>query len=114
MGEATLGAKLVAESVGTFVLIFTIGCNVLGKVAVWAPVSIACALMVMIYAFGGISGANFNPAVSFALGLSKTLGANGMDWSMVGMYAAVQTGAGIAAGVAYRVLFHGSIPLSPS
>merc|ERR1719379_3283165 len=37
-----------------------------------------------------------------------------MDWSMVGMYAAVQTGAGIAAGVAYRVLFHGSIPLSPS
>jgi len=114
MGEPTTAAKLAAEAIGTFVLIFTIGCNVLGHTAVWAPVSIACSLMVMIYAFGGISGANFNPAVSFALGLSKMMGANGMDWPMVGMYAGTQTVAGIAAGLAFKVMYNDSIPLKPA
>jgi len=114
MGEATVAAKLTAEAVGTFVLIFTIGCNVLGKVAVWAPVSIACSLMVMIYAFGGISGANFNPAVSFALGLSKASGANGMEWKMVGMYSGVQIVSGIVAAIAFRIMYHEPIDLKPN
>ena len=49
-----------------------VGCNVLGGSATWAGVSIAFVLMVAIYALGGISGANFNPAVSVQLGLKRT------------------------------------------
>jgi len=87
----------------------------LSHVAVWAPVSIACSLMVMIYAFGGISGANFNPAVSFALGLSTSMGGPGdMKWSKVGMYAGVQIAAGILAGLCYSALFGAAIPLAPA
>jgi len=96
---------LVAEFVGTFMLIFTVGCNVLSGNAVWGGVSIACVLMVMIYALGGISGANFNPAVSFALGLSKALGGDGLPWASVGCYMAVQMTAGCVAKSAYRALY---------
>jgi glycerol uptake facilitator-like aquaporin len=80
-----MASKLVAEFTGTFLLIFTIGCNVLGGSGAWAGVSIACVLMVAIYSFGGISGANFNPAVSVTLGITKTLGGGGLGWADVGM-----------------------------
>jgi len=104
-------ASLTSEFVGTFLLVFTVGCNVLSQNAVWAGVSIACVLMVSIYALGGASGANFNPAVSFALGL-----ANKMDegWKQVGAYCGVQIVAGIVAGCAYSLLFGHEFNLQPS
>lgn len=43
-------------------------------------VSIAMVLMVAIYSLGGISGGNFNPGVSVALGVSNAMGGPGMDW----------------------------------
>jgi len=101
--------KYVAEFVGTFLLVFTVGCNVLSGSAIWAGVSIGCVLMVMIYALGGVSGANFNPAVSLALGLS-----NKMEWPQVGIYCAVQVVAGLLAGFAYSALFMSVIPLAPA
>jgi len=75
---AATSSEILAEFVGTYLLIFTVGCNVMCQTPVWAGVSIACVLMVMIYAFGGISGGNFNPAVSFALGLTKKMGGKGI------------------------------------
>merc|ERR1719265_1663239 len=99
------GQVCIAEFVGTFLLVFTVGCNVLGKTPVWAGVSIACVLMVSIYALGKISGANFNPAVSVALGISKKMGGPGMDWKTVGIYCAVQILAGIVAAMSYSILF---------
>jgi len=110
----TLVSKCAAEFVGTFLLVFTVGCNVLGKTAVWAGVSIACVLMVCIYAFAGISGANFNPAVSITLGLAKHMGGPGMDWQMVGIYCGVQIAAGISAGVLYLALFGNAFQLAPA
>jgi len=107
-------SKLVAEFVGTFLLVFTVGCNVLGKTPVWAGVSIACVLMVSIYALGGISGANFNPAVSVALGISKSMKGPGMTWKEVGMYVVVQILAGIVASFSYAVLFWNAFNLGPS
>merc|ERR1719473_1723893 len=101
----SMSSKLVAEFTGTFLLIFTIGCNVLGQTATWAGVSIACVLMVAIYSFGGISGANFNPAVSCTLGITKAMGGPGMDWKDVGIYSGVQIVAGILAGFCYFALF---------
>jgi len=47
MGEEG-AAKYVAEFVGTYLLVFTVGCNVLSGSPVWAATSIACILMVSI------------------------------------------------------------------
>eukprot|EP00747_Dinoflagellata_sp_TGD_P125960 gnl/TRDRNA2_/TRDRNA2_174230_c4_seq10.p1 gnl/TRDRNA2_/TRDRNA2_174230_c4~~gnl/TRDRNA2_/TRDRNA2_174230_c4_seq10.p1 ORF type:complete len:493 (-),score=98.20 gnl/TRDRNA2_/TRDRNA2_174230_c4_seq10:107-1474(-) len=108
MGEIAT-EKYVAEFVGTFLLVFTIGCNVLTGSAVWAATSIASVLMVSIYALGGVSGANFNPAVSLTLGLSQKL-----DWMTVGIYCVTQLVAGIAAGFCYIGLMGEAFNLAPT
>lgn len=60
--------KYIAEFIGTFFLVFTIGCTVIGAGSgVIAPLAIGAALMVMIYAGGHISGAHYNPAVSLGV-----------------------------------------------
>jgi len=105
---------LTAEFLGTFLLVFTVGCNVLTGNAQWGGVSIACVLMVAIYSLGGISGANFNPAVSIALGISKAMGGPGMDFKTVGMYCGVQIAAGITAALCYSALFWDTFNLSPA
>src|SRR5579871_4609643 len=60
--------KYVVEFIGTFFLVLTIGCVVLkpGDAGAMAPLAIGSALMVMVFAGGHISGAHYNPAVSFA------------------------------------------------
>jgi len=108
MGEESAIARYSAEFLGTFFLVFTIGCNVLSGQPVWGGVSIACVLTVMIYALGKSSGANFNPAVSFALGLTGK-----MDWAEVAIYAVVQTVAGICGGLCYVGTFGESFNLTP-
>ncbi len=60
--------KYLTEFIGTFFLVFTIGCNVLGGNSV-APLAIGAVLMVMVYAGGHISGAHYNPAVTLAVTL---------------------------------------------
>ena len=68
---------LAAEFVGTFALVFA-GCGAimvdaktqaLGHVGV--AISFGLVIMVMIYAVGHVSGAHFNPAVSFAFALTR-------------------------------------------
>jgi aquaporin Z len=106
---------LVAEFVGTFMLVFTVGCNVLGKTPVWAGVSIACVLMVAIYALGNVSGANFNPAVSVSLAITTSMGGpGGMSWTTCLSYCGVQILAGITASLCYCVLFWNGFRLAPS
>eukprot|EP00931_Biecheleriopsis_adriatica_P003280 TRINITY_DN10470_c0_g1_i1.p1 TRINITY_DN10470_c0_g1~~TRINITY_DN10470_c0_g1_i1.p1 ORF type:complete len:456 (+),score=117.07 TRINITY_DN10470_c0_g1_i1:71-1438(+) len=112
--EARMLEKCVAEFTGTFLLIFTVGCNVLGGSATWGGVSIAFVLMVSIYALGHISGGNFNPAVSVTLGISKAMGGPGMDWKTVGIYTGVQSVAGVAAAICYTLLFGKSFNLAPA
>jgi len=112
--EPSMFAKCAAEFVGTFLLVFTVGCNVLGGGGMWAGVSIACVLMVSIYAMGGISGGNFNPAVSVTLGISKWLGGPGLDAATVAIYSFVQCLAALSASFSYSALFGKSIPLGPA
>jgi len=64
--------KYVAEFIGTFGLVFTVGCTVLTH-APLAPLAIGAALMVFVYAGGHISGGHYNPAVSLAVFLRGRL-----------------------------------------
>ncbi|MEI8038297.1 MAG: aquaporin [Verrucomicrobiota bacterium] len=60
--------KYIAEFIGTFFLVLTIGCTVIpGAAGVIAPLAIGAALMVMVYAAGHISGGHLNPAVTLAV-----------------------------------------------
>jgi aquaporin Z len=60
--------KYIAEFIGTFFLVLTIGCTVIGAGAtVIAPLAIGAALMVMVFAGGHISGAHYNPAVTLGV-----------------------------------------------
>jgi aquaporin Z len=60
--------KYIAEFIGTFFLVLTIGCTVIPAASgVIAPLAIGAALMVMVYAGGHVSGGHFNPAVTLAV-----------------------------------------------
>jgi aquaporin Z len=86
--------RYFAEFIGTFFLVLTIGCTVIGHGAgPLAPVVIGSALMVMIFAGGHISGAHFNPAVTLGIWLRGKC-----DAKDVAPYMIFQTiGAGLAA-----------------
>src|SRR6266496_4427273 len=60
--------KYIAEFIGTFFLVLTIGCTGIGAGAgVIAPLAIGAALMVMVFAGGHVSGAHYNPAVTVGM-----------------------------------------------
>jgi aquaporin Z len=60
--------KYIAEFIGTFFLVLTIGCTVMaGGGGVIPPLAIGAALMVMVYAGGHVSGGHFNPSVTLAV-----------------------------------------------
>jgi len=88
--------KYLVELVGTFFLVLTIGCTVIGSGAgALAPVAIGASLMVMIFAGGHISGGHYNPAVT--LGGCRRVKNNTKD---VAAYMAFQVvGAVLAAAV---------------
>src|SRR6187402_3608865 len=77
MPSSPLIRVLTAEAIGTFALVFAgagaimvdAKTNALGHVGV--AISFGLVIMVMIYAVGHISGAHFNPAVTFAFALSR-------------------------------------------
>ena len=60
--------KYIAEFIGTFFLVLTVGCTVIGAGSgVIAPLAIGAALMVMVFAGGHISGGHYNPAVTLGI-----------------------------------------------
>ncbi|OLQ14241.1 Aquaporin NIP2-1 [Symbiodinium microadriaticum] len=76
-------APLLAEALGTFALVFTVGCVVTSPTpSPWSATSIASVLMVMVYATGPISGGHLNPAVTFAMALvgKKSFGGVMIYW----------------------------------
>lgn len=96
--------KYLTEFIGTFFLVLTVGCCVLGGAAL-APLAIGSALMIMIFAGGHVSGGHYNPAVTLAVWLRGRC-----DTKDVGPYMAAQVAGGIAAAVAAQFLTAG--PLS--
>merc|ERR1719269_522147 len=95
--------NLTAEFIGTYLLVLTVGCNVLGGSGTWA------ALMVGIYSLGSVSGANFNPAVTFALAITGNAG----DVTKIATYMVTQLVGGILAGLTYLWLHGEAFNLAP-
>lgn len=88
--------KYIAEFIGTFFLVLTIGCTVIpGMPGVIPPLAIGAVLMVMIFAGGHISGAHFNPAVTLAVWIRGRC-----ETKDVLPYWGVQVAAGIVAALA--------------
>jgi len=98
----------LSEFIGTYILVLTIGCNALAGSATWGPLSIAAALMIMIYALASVSSAHFNPAVTFAVWLTgdpRWQGQAGV-YKMLTYIFAQMCGA-FAACFSYTLLFNG-------
>jgi len=100
--------KLVCEFVGTFLLVFTVGCNSMGGLASFSALSIASVLMITVYMFGPVSGAHFNPAVTIAI-----IQAGKIDWALGSVYIAVQSVAGILGACLSALVYAGSLPFGP-
>jgi aquaporin NIP len=94
---------LVAEAIGTFALVFAgagaimvdVKTHALGHVGV--AIAFGLVIMVMIYALGHISGAHFNPAVTFAFALTRHL-----PWSRVAAYWCAQAAGALLAAAILR------------
>jgi aquaporin Z len=95
--------KYLTEFIGTFFLVLTVGCSVIGAAAL-PPLAIGAALMVMVYAGGHVSGAHYNPAVTLAVWLRGKCQTKQVLPYMVAQVA----GAGLAAIVVGFLLGKGS------
>jgi aquaporin NIP len=102
--------KNIAEAIGTFALVFCgTGAIIInqetGGVITHAGVAITFGLIVMtmIYAFGDISGAHLNPAVSIAFAL-----AGKFQWKEVPFYIFSQLTGAFVASLLLRYLFPGN------
>merc|ERR1719189_1637230 len=104
-------ADVVSELLGTFILVLTVGLNVLAKSPAGA-FSIAASLMCMIYALGNVSGAHFNPAVTVAIFTSGRCKA--LSPVVAGKFVAAQLAGGFIAALTYSSIYKGdSFPLGP-
>jgi MIP family channel proteins len=101
--DRTLGRHLAAEFVGTFALVFA-GCGAimvnaktgqLGHIGV--AITFGLVIMAMIYAVGHISGAHFNPAVTFAFSLSRHF-----PWPRAALYWIAQLAGALTAAAILR------------
>lgn len=100
-GDVSIGVKCLCETIGTYFLVLTVGLNVAqGSSNSGAAVSIAAALMAMIYAFGPVSGAHLNPAVTVAVMVRDS------SFGAVNFlaYVASQLAGGVLAGLQYYLL----------
>jgi MIP family channel proteins len=90
---------VLAELLGTFTLVFIgAGAGALAGDVVAVALAHGIALMVIVYAWGAVSGAHVNPAVTFSLALTRKI-----DWTTAVWYWVAQFVG--AAAAAYLLLF---------
>jgi aquaporin Z len=92
--------KYITEFIGTFALVLTIGCVVLGGSSL-APLAIGGVLAALVFAGGHISGAHYNPAVTLAVFLRGRV--RGMD---VLPYFGAQIVGGLLGAVIARIIIN--------
>jgi len=105
--------KVLSEFLGTFALVFCgTGAIVINSVSngavshVGVAITFGLVVTAMIYAFGKVSGAHINPAVTLAFWLNKSF-----DQSLVLPYVLSQLSGAVAASVVLRLLFPEAITL---
>ena len=98
--DGLLLRKCIVEFIGTFFLVFVIGCVSSQAHAVLAPLAIGAVLMVMIFAGGHISGGHYNPAVTLGVWIRGRCGV-----VEAGSYFIAQLIGAIAAAVTIPALF---------
>ncbi len=106
----SLGRALAAEALGTaFLLAAVVGSGIMGErlaggnaaVTLLAnSIATGAALTALILIFGPVSGAHFNPVVTLAAALRKTIG-----WRVAGAYVLVQIAAAFAGVAAAHAMF---------
>lgn len=97
--------KYVTEMIGTFFLVLTIGCTVIGGGSgVIPPLAIGAVLMVMVFAGGHISGAHYNPAVTLAVWMRGRC-----DAKDIAPYMISQIAGAVLAAVAVKLLRSGVV-----
>jgi len=110
MSTPSLQRRIVAEFLGTLFLVATvIGSGIMAERLAGANVALAllantiatgAILVALIFAFGGISGAHFNPAVTVADALE-----HGMPWREVPAYITAQCCGGLTGAVVAHLMF---------
>ncbi|HZC34486.1 MAG TPA: aquaporin [Chthoniobacterales bacterium] len=104
--DVSLLRKWIVEFIGTFFLVYVIGCVSLQEHLLLGPLAIGASLMVMIFAGGHISGAHYNPAVTLGVWIRGACSA-----FEAGSYLLAQViGAIVASLAAGFLLGHGSAP----
>src|ERR1700738_4931059 len=73
--DASLLRKCIVEFIGTFFLVYVVGCVSLQEHALLGPLAIGASLMVMIFAGGHLSGGHYNPAVTLGVWIRGACGA---------------------------------------
>jgi aquaporin Z len=106
--DESLVRRLGAEFLGTFVLVF-VGCGTAildagnkGIDYLGVALAFGVAVLVMVYAVGGISGGHFNPAVTVGLAIARRF-----PWADVLAYIATQVVAAIIASLVLLGVAHG-------
>src|SRR5258706_5542213 len=65
--NTSLVRQLIVEFIGTFFLVYVIGCVSLQEHVLLGPLAIGASLTIMIFAGGHLSGAHYNPAVTLGV-----------------------------------------------
>lgn len=90
-----ISKKLIAEAIGTFVLVFfACGTAIVTGNTVATSLSFGLVIVAMAYSIGRISGCHINPAVSFACALTKR-----MTWKEFLQYVGAQCIGGLCGGL---------------
>jgi glycerol uptake facilitator-like aquaporin len=107
---ATLSRRIVAEFIGTgFLVAAVVGSGIMGERLSGGNVAIAllantiatgAALVALLLAFGAISGAHFNPAVTIVDALQR-----GVSWTVASCYIAAQCCGAICGTIAAHGMF---------
>lgn len=101
-------APCVAEFVGTFLLVFVVGCCGICVPKVWGATAVGMAVMALMYTFRPVSGGHLNPCVSITLGLCGRC-----EWLQVWLFVCVQLLGGVLAGCVYGAIFQQTIIMAP-
>lgn len=105
--------NVAAETLGTFLFVFAI-ITAIANAGALTPFAVGLALMVLVYAFGHISGGHFNPAVSLGALVRGALGLRDFAFYVLGQAIGAALAVALAALVVPRATTAIEVELLPA